>query len=637
MFSSLPPLAALPGGPPWLIWAGAIAGAFVLILVVLLIAMSKFYKKTTADSAFVRTGSGGRKVVIDGGVMVIPLFHRITEINLESLRLLVSRSGSKDALIAKDKFRVDIEVEFYIRVEPDQEHVLRAARSLGDKSLTPSNVKQLVEAKLVGALRTVAATKEMMDLHTNRQDFEDAVQEMLRFDLEKNGLTLESVAITHLDQTPVEALDDNNVFDAVGLKLIANTTERARKEKNDIQQSAREEINQKNVTTDIAVKKELARNAFENNKVVQERDVMVKRQNIAAEKAKIQADQDLEFAAATKAREVESFEAEQQAETQRFKYEQEEAVRKREIAKQQAVEQADIERQLQVRQADLERNILIVQKERQAEEARITKELAVEQAEVAKRIGIINKVQEQEHAEATKLATVAEREAAEQNVLTVQETAEAERARQVAVIQRRAQAEQDQLQKQIAADAAAYEVQREAEARAKAAELQAAAIERLATAKLREAEALAEGERKLIDAKNQTANPILVQEAALKLLDQAPEIVRELMKPAEKISEIKVLNLAGGGFNGNGGGAGGNGTHGEGSLVGKIVGSVLEAGAAYPLLKEMLKFAQVDLEQTSVQELVTKAADVVKTAAAPQTPQTAAVAGKVASTSKKKA
>lgn len=588
-------------------WVGFIAVLLFGIICVFFIAFKMFWKKASADLAFVKTGGRGASVIVDGGTFIIPALHEIKWVNLETMRLLVQRSG-KDALITKDKFRVDVMVEFYIKVEPLKEQILSASRSLGEKSLTPDTVKSLVEAKLVGALRTVAATKDMIDLHQDRQSFEDIVQDNLRSDLRANGLTLESVAITHLDQTDKTALDPDNVFDAEGLKLITRATERARKEKNEIQRDAELAIKEKDVQTDIAIKAQNADNELKNNKIKQETEVTVKQQNIAAQKAKIDADQDLEQKAAQQFKEVETYKAERAAETQRFKYEQEQSVRTREIEKDRAIREADIQRELAVSTADLARQTAIVSKEREAEEARIAKELAVERAERDKQIGIIEKVREQEAAEAEKLATVAERERAAQHVITVQREAEAERDKLVVIIDQRAQSEREQIEKQIAADAEAYEIKKQAEAEAGAAEQRAQAIERLAEAKLKEAEAYAEGQFKLIEAKNATAQNILVQEAVLKLLEKAPEIVRETMAPADKISDIKILNLTGGGF-----GAGGNGGSGEGgSLVGKMVGSVLEAGAAYPLFKELLKFAKVDLDGKSPGELAESAVAAVR-------------------------
>jgi uncharacterized membrane protein YqiK len=610
-FHTIPLAAQEPSGEVLALVLIAGASLFGLFLAGLT-AFKLLYKKTSADLAFVRTGKGGTKVVVDGGAFVINFLHSIKWINLETLRLQVTRLA-RDALITKDKFRVDMTVEFYIHVQPKEEQILRASRSLGDRSLTPETVKVLVEPKLISALRTVAATKDMIELHQERQKFEDAVHEIAKPDLEKNGLTLEAVSIVHLDQTDKGVLDPNNVFDAVGLKLITDATERARKEKNEIQRNAEQAIKEKDVATDIAIKAKVAENERKNNEIKQQNDVQIKLQVVNAEKQKLDAEKDLELKTAMTFKETETFKAERAAETQRFKFEQEQAVKTREIEKDQAVQTAQIEKELRVKQADLARNTALVAKQREQQEAQIAMELAVERAKRDKEIGIIEKVREQEAAEAEKLATVAERERAEQNVLTVQKTAEAERERQVAVLQQKAVSEQQQIEKQIAADAAAYEVRKRAEADALAAEQQAQAIERLAIAKLKEAEAHAEGQRRLAEARNALSRTVIMQEVALKVVEKGPEIIRELMRPAEKISEIKILNVTGAGVgaNGNGHGDGAGG----GSLVSKVVGSMLEAGAAYPMFKELMKFANVDMEGRSPADLARKALETIQAAA----------------------
>ncbi|MHC4779853.1 MAG: SPFH domain-containing protein, partial [Planctomycetota bacterium] len=129
-----------------------IAVAIFFVFMSGVIAWKAFYKKAKADEAFVRTGMGGAKVFSDSGGFIVPLVHEMKWISLETMRLEVERK-SKDALITNDKFRVDVKVEFYIRVPARSDQILTAARSLGEKSLSAESVKELVEAKLVGALR----------------------------------------------------------------------------------------------------------------------------------------------------------------------------------------------------------------------------------------------------------------------------------------------------------------------------------------------------------------------------------------------------------------------------------------------------------------------------------------------------
>jgi uncharacterized membrane protein YqiK len=544
-------------------------GVIVVLLFLFLWAWKTLYKKPSADEAFVRTGMGGVKVFKDTAGLVIGLFHHMKWISLETMRLVVARED-KDAMITNDRLRVDMTAEFYIRVQPEENQILKAARSLGEKSLSPDSVKHLVEAKLVGALRSVAATKTLVELHENRDQFADAVQEALRNDLAQNGLTLEAVSIVKLDMTDKSIFDPNNIFDAVGLKSITDITQRQLTERNLIER---------------------------------QREVERKDQDVDAEKRRLTLDQDKEFAAAEQYKQVETYRAEQEATTQKFRIEQEQAVRERDIERERAVKEADIAREQRVREADIGKETYLVSKQQEREQAEILKNQAVEISKREAEIQVLGKEKEKELEAARQLEAVAEKERAAQQVLTVEKTEEAERQRQVIVIGQRADSEKDQIEKQIAADADAYEIKVRAAARLEAAENEAQAIERLAKAKLADAEAVAAGEQRLIEARNAMKNEVIIQDVLANLAERMPAIVAELMKPAEKISDMRVLNISGMGGTGADGG--------NSSPVGGILKSFLEAGAALPMFKEMLRMANVDPDKTTVGEALRRAAKAV--------------------------
>ncbi|MEA2531010.1 MAG: hypothetical protein QOG89_2654, partial [Thermomicrobiales bacterium] len=176
-------------------------GVALLLIGMIAITITRLYIKTSADQSFVRTGMGGRRPIIDGGSLVIPVVHSVVVVSLQTMRLDVNRSGP-DALITGDNLRADVEAEFYIKVQKIEEHILNAATSLGERSVNADSVKDLVDQKLISALRTVAATRPLNELHTKRDEFAHAVQEIVEQDLIHNGLTLESVTISRLDQTP---------------------------------------------------------------------------------------------------------------------------------------------------------------------------------------------------------------------------------------------------------------------------------------------------------------------------------------------------------------------------------------------------------------------------------------------------
>ena len=147
------------------------------------------------------------------------------------------------------------------------------------------------------------------------------------------------------------------------------------------------------------------------------------------------------------------------------------------------------------------------------------------------------------------------------------------------------------------AQAEADRVRISADAKAQAAALDAQAMIAMADAIQRQGEAEAEAKKKQVEAENALATKFLLRDVALRALDVLPDVTRELMTPAKAISEIKVLQLQGmpshaaPGGEGNGEAASGFGA------ASPVLKAILEAGAAYPLLREMLQFSQVDTDK----------------------------------------
>jgi uncharacterized membrane protein YqiK len=94
-----------------LIYAGVALGALLIIG----IAFARLYRRASKEIGFVRTGFGGEKVVINGGAVVLPVFHETMPVNMNTVRLAVERKNT-DALITSDRMRIDVKAEFYVRV-----------------------------------------------------------------------------------------------------------------------------------------------------------------------------------------------------------------------------------------------------------------------------------------------------------------------------------------------------------------------------------------------------------------------------------------------------------------------------------------------------------------------------------------
>jgi uncharacterized membrane protein YqiK len=542
--------------------------------------ISRCYRRCGADEALVRTGSGGNKVVIGGGVLIFPVLHQLLRVSLRSVKLLVERSG-KNALVTGDKIKANVTTELYIKVEPIADDVLAAARSFGERNLDEHAIGDLIEGKLTDALRSVAAVQTFMSLHGKRKEFAEHIQAALAEELKKNGLTLENVSITSFAMVPVKELDEHDVFDAEGLRAITESVQSNREKTNQIQREKENQIQGQNVEArmrQLQLEQTQKQAEADQARKVSEYAAL---QNAETAKAVFVQDQARDLAAYEKQKAVETARIVQEQAIAVAQAAKERAQKEAQIAALKGMQQAEIDKDKVVQAAEIDRQKALeaatIEKEKVVGAALIAKEQAIEVARIGKQIAVTQSEEQQARAEAAKALALAEEEKAKQAVVAVEITAKAEREKVTQVIAALALAEQQKIA---------------AEARAAAALKEAEATVTLAGAIARKGEAEAGARRKMVEAENALALKFVLRDVAQQAIAKMPEIARELMAPATAIKEIKVLQT--GGFAG-----GGNGASESRPALGAmspILKSILEAGAAYPLLREIMSFAKVDSE-----------------------------------------
>lgn len=545
-----------------------ISGAVLVGLLILGMILARLYKRATKEVSFVRTGFRGEKVIMNGGALVLPVLHEIIPVNMNTLRLEVRRANEQ-ALITRDRMRADVTAEFYVRVKPTAEAIANAAQTLGLKTMNPHELKELVEGKFVDALRSVAAEMAMEELHEKRVDFVQKVQHVVSEDLLKNGLELESVSLTGLDQTAFEHFNPQNAFDAEGLTKLTQAIESRRKIRNDIEQETDLAIKTKNLEAERA-KLQISREE-EYARLEQEREVSIRRASQMAEIAREQAEKkrEAEEAQIASQREIDLKRIMSERDIDNETIQKDRAVREMEIAKQRAVEQAEIERQKAIELASQEKSIAVAEKSRSESEAK---------------------------AEADKARALAVKQ--EEGVLTVRQTEQAERAKQVELIMARQQAEREAIQLMVTAEAEKKAAEDQAEALRLAAQGQADkerltakgqadAELLLADAKARSYAVEAEGKQAINTAANTLSAEQIAMQVRLALIEHLPNIIAQSVKPMEQISDIKILQVNGMGAQG----ASGDGSAsdaGNGSLADQVVNSALRYRAQAPILDSLL-------------------------------------------------
>src|SRR3954468_22282101 len=164
------------------IWqmALAIVGTVVVFLLVFVSAMARFLKRPSPSEAIIRVGRATTDVFIGRACWIVPVVHRAATMSLSTIGLTIRREGH-EALVTKDFISTNLSAEFYIRIEPNDDDVKKAARTIGiDEGHAGSDAirakgQTLLEPKLVGALRAVAAQSDFLALHLNREHFAQEV------------------------------------------------------------------------------------------------------------------------------------------------------------------------------------------------------------------------------------------------------------------------------------------------------------------------------------------------------------------------------------------------------------------------------------------------------------------------------
>jgi uncharacterized membrane protein YqiK len=672
----------------WLIAAAIVVAVGVYIL-------RWLYRRSTKETAFIRTGFLGEKVVVNGGAFVIPVLHEITPVNMNVMRIEVMRQDQA-ALITRNRMRVDIIAEFFVRVGANREMVAAAAQTLGRRTLQPDSLRELLEGKFAAAMRTVSAQMTLEDMHEQRGEYAASVRALAAEALATNGLELESVAIVDLDQTSLEYFDPSNAFDAEGLTQLTESIEKRRKMRNEIEQRTLVDIRNQNLDTQRKVL-EIDRDT-EYARLEQEREVEFRRASQRAELATERAlrEQESEQAQLSAREAVEKARLLQEHNITEERIKNEEDTQRREIARRRALDEAEIKtreqtereqialelelekarigRELTQRQLEIERQraLEIVELERQislaekalevtaaeaekrraeivanqeteaeriaqeraldeirfererrlealqiskrqafeeaeiaaseeVERARITTERGIEEAklvsarelsqlaidrdrsvelaEIQKAIDIAKKSQERSSAIAAAEAVRAKAIEAEEQAFTAREREIAERRKLTELIAAQREAEREALRITAAAEAEMKAARSRAEAQKIAATATAEAEKVLALAAAQRYEVDAAGNRQLNEAENLLSQDARLGRLKAQLLERLEGIVRESVKPMEKIEGIKILHVDGL----HGGGSG------ERNVTDEVIDSALRYRVQAPMIDNLMK------------------------------------------------
>tara|TARA_B100001142_G_scaffold262270_1_gene265236 strand:+ start:735 stop:2708 length:1974 start_codon:yes stop_codon:yes gene_type:complete len=607
--------------------AGIILVALAIAIIVYL--LHWLYRRSSKEVSFVRTGMLGEKVVISGGAFVLPIIHNITQVGMRTLSLNIKRAGDK-SLITKDRMRAELVTEFFTKVPPEEKAVSTAAQTLGNRTLDPEHLKEVVAGRFADALGEVAAKMTLDEIQENRGQFVKEVAKIANESIGHTGLALETVSIISLDQAPIEMFNPANTFDSQGLTQLTEQIESRKKKRNDITQDTKISIENKNLET---VQKELEiKKNEEFSKYQQEREIAIQKAKERTETIKEKAE---------KEREAEEAEIRNQEQIEVAKISQNQVIEvERKLTETRLIEEIEKRRKEQneleknssfeIRQKDLETEVKILNLDKESEYARLEKQRQVDIKRAQEKAAII-KEQSERQKDAEEAQIISEQEiknakiAQQKNIDShrieserVVRLLDIEKTKRLSIEEHQKNLEIINKSKQVLKSKAEEENTRaraiEAEEKANSARYvekaqgikkvdvitaaSKAEQDRHATmaAKLRY-EIDAAGKESLNAAENLRSDASRRSALRLKLADKIESIIRESVKPMANIGDIKIVDVNGlpgfSGTSGSGGGSGeaaaGEGSNRSGNLADNVVSSALRYRAHQPFLDSLLK------------------------------------------------
>lgn len=468
------------------------AGVVLVVLLGMAGLFKAFYKKVDQGTALIVNDLSAQPKVRFTGALIIPVLYRAELMKISLITLQIDRRG-KEGLICRDNMRADIAVAFYLRVNETQADVLRVAKALGASRASDKNaVDELFNAKFSEALKTVGKKFEFTDLFEKRQEFRDEIIAVIGNDL--NGYVLEDVAIDYLEQTPKGLLDPSNILDAEGIRKITELTASQNVITNELSQNEHLAITKKNVET-------------------REATLSLERQQAEAE--------------ARQQREIETIRARESAETAKVQEEQRQLSENARIEAQQLIDirEENRLREVEVAVQNRQRAVAIeaerVERARQLEQVTTDREVQLQGVERDKvveqgKMDVANITRERISID----KTVAQEE---ERIKEVREVSEADRLKQVTILDAEAKA-QEALVRQV----------KEAEARETAARHKAVEVTTLAQADY-------EAAGKQAEAKKVLAEGLRAEKAAPGLAEAQVQEASATAFEKQGLAEAKVI------------------------------------------------------------------------------------------------
>ncbi|MGD9931613.1 MAG: flotillin family protein [Mangrovibacterium sp.] len=197
----------------------------VLFLFIIIVAMTKRYKRCPSDRILVVYGKVGKginsesrsaKCIHGGAAFIWPIIHAYEFLDLTPISIEINLRSA----LSKQNIRVDVPSRFTVGISTEPSIMNNAAERL--LGLSQESISNLAKDIIFGQLRLVVATMEIEEINSNRDKFLAAVSSNVEAELKKIGLKLINVNVTDIN-------DESGYIEALGKEAAAKAINDAKK------------------------------------------------------------------------------------------------------------------------------------------------------------------------------------------------------------------------------------------------------------------------------------------------------------------------------------------------------------------------------------------------------------------------
>lgn len=199
---------------------GALAiGAFVIIILVVLVYLSSRYKRCPSDKILViygRVKEGlSSQCMHGGGALILPLIQDYDYLSLTPITISIPLQGA----LSQQNIRVNVPSTFTVGISVDPSIMTNAAERL--LGLRQEDIESMAKEIIFGQLRLTVASLTIEQINQDRESFLEAIRKNVEPELNKIGLYLINVNITDIT-------DESGYIDSIGKKAASEAINKAR-------------------------------------------------------------------------------------------------------------------------------------------------------------------------------------------------------------------------------------------------------------------------------------------------------------------------------------------------------------------------------------------------------------------------